>query len=826
MNNQKTKELCLNLIKADTEEEVISILKQHGYWDKPEYWRYYGDQENNYSSAGNQADEAEAALIEKITNARDAILMNECQLRDIDPKSDRAPAGVREAVAEFFEDNPDNELAGQIKEWDKVKRREVAKLVSVFITGNRPSEGYPCLNFADKGEGQTPLRIPHTILSLGKSIKRKIRFVHGKWNMGGTAALVYCGENNLQLVLSKRNPKLLEKEGSSHESDSNWGFTIVRRDDPVGIETSSTFKYLAPIGAESKPNEGEILNFESHAMLIFAQYNEPYSVESEWGTLVKLYEYETRYKQNVLGSRGQGSGGLLRPLDLLAPDLGLPFRLHECRYEGTPGSFEHQVNGLRVRLHDRGKQVLEPGYPTYHNPENIDGEKFSIAVYAFRNDKAKTYRNNDKGVIFILNGQSQGWLDDRIFTKNKVGLGFLKNSLLVIVDCSDLSDRGQEKFFVNDRVHIRKGTEFYNKIEAGIIDYLSNHKGLSELQEERRRKLRAEKLDDSKPLEAVLTNVFKHSSALSKIFLKGEKLSNAFKPDRVKSEEKEFNGKQYPTYFKFKKLKYGQNLERDAYQETRSRVSFETDAENDYFNRRTSKGTYKLYLKDEDGEPRVVTQKDFKYGLNLLNGIATLNIDLDSKYHVGDSLQLILEVTDPMRVIEPPFKNELLFNIRSKDDKGNGGESKRIKPPSEMPGNERDKPSGVRFPKIYKVYEQDWEKHEFNKYSAMRVVKSKNDDGGLDFNFYVNMDNIYLQHEIKDDIENKNELNAYFEYGMALLGISIIYDDQQNKSEEEKFEDIEERIADFSRAIAPIIIPMIKEFKNLDLKTEYIELIS
>ena len=27
------KELCINLIEADTEERVIQLLKEHGYWD-------------------------------------------------------------------------------------------------------------------------------------------------------------------------------------------------------------------------------------------------------------------------------------------------------------------------------------------------------------------------------------------------------------------------------------------------------------------------------------------------------------------------------------------------------------------------------------------------------------------------------------------------------------------------------------------------------------------------------------------------------------------------------------------------------------------------
>jgi len=820
MSNEEVKKLCLSLMKADTEDEVIEIIKQAGYWDRPECWRYYGDKENNYSAAGNQADEAEAALVEKITNARDAILMNECAIRGIDPKSEAAPKGVKEAVAEFFEENPNGELAGQIKEWSKEKRREIAKNISVYITGHKPSKDlFPCINIADKGEGQTPLKLPHTILSLGdkegKSIKREIPFVHGKWNMGGTAALIYCGHKNLQFVVSKRNPKLIKDIGGKG-IDNNWGFTVVRREDPVGSETSSTYKFLAPVNAEKAHGKGEVLNFSSETLPIFAKYNEPYSVESEWGTLVKLYEYETRYKQNV-----QGSGGLLRPLDLLAPDLGLPFRLHECRYEGTPGSFEHQVNGLRVRLHDDRGNSLEPGYPTPHTPV-IDGETFSFSVYAFKDDKAKTYRDSEKGVIFTLNGQSQGWFDDRIFTRNKVGFGFLKNSLLIIVNCSGLTYRAQERLFVNDRVHLRKGP-FRDKIEDEIIDHLSNHHGLSDLQEERKRKLKAEKLDDSKPLESVLQNVFKHSSALSKIFLKGQRLSNAFKSERVKGDDKEYKGQQYPTYFKFKKLEYGKVLKREAFQETRARIGFETDADNDYLIRRTNPGSYKLFLNNEEEDSLEAKQKGFDYGLSLLNGIATLNVDISSNIAVDERIRFTLEVTDPMRIAEPPFRNEFILTIQPKPEKGNGKKSPRSKPPTTIPGKDRDQTAGVKFPEIYQVHEKDWEEHGFNKYSALKVIKSKakgeKETDGVEFTFYVNMDNIYLQHEIKDNIKEKHTLDAYFEFGMALLGISIIYDDQQNR-DENRYEGIEDRIAEFSRAMGPMIIPLIKEFGDLDLKSE------
>jgi len=49
-----TKKLCISLVKADRENEVIGFLKGCEYWNDPTVWRYYGDNENNFAIIGNQ----------------------------------------------------------------------------------------------------------------------------------------------------------------------------------------------------------------------------------------------------------------------------------------------------------------------------------------------------------------------------------------------------------------------------------------------------------------------------------------------------------------------------------------------------------------------------------------------------------------------------------------------------------------------------------------------------------------------------------------------------------------------------------------------------
>src|SRR5690606_5645478 len=225
-------------------------------------------------------------------------------------------------------------------------------------------------------------------------------------------------------------------------------------------------------------------------------------------------------------------------------------------------------------------------------------------------------------------------------------------------------------------------------------------------------------------------------------------------------------------------------------------------------------------------EPVRVADDEVTYGLNLLNGVGTLNIDFGSKYEEGDAIWLMLEVTDPLRIANPPFQNKFVLHVTQAASNTGGTTKRPRKILEEIPGKDHHKPSGIKFPSIEPVYEPDWTRLDnFNKYSAMQVAKSKSQEG-VDFTFYVNMDNIYLQHEIKADVERKEELEAYFKYGMALLGISVIYDDQQNKPEVERFEDIERRISEYARAMGPFIIPMIKEFHKLGLKDELIQTLS
>ena len=85
-NKMQLKELCMSLVKSDSEEEIVEILKKANYWDNPKVWENFGGNENNYSTIGNQQSLPETALVEKLINSVDAVLMSECLKTGCNPR--------------------------------------------------------------------------------------------------------------------------------------------------------------------------------------------------------------------------------------------------------------------------------------------------------------------------------------------------------------------------------------------------------------------------------------------------------------------------------------------------------------------------------------------------------------------------------------------------------------------------------------------------------------------------------------------------------------------------------------------------------------------
>lgn len=820
-------QLCLALMRADTEAELVAILTDAGYWNEPEVWRAFGDNENNYSSIGNQQSEAVAALIEKVINGVDARLLNACLEAGINPESPEAPKSIREAVARFFEDkdHPNPDLDGRVSTWDDKTATAEGRLLTVSATGNPPSVGMPSISIADQGEGQEPDRFPDTFLSLQGKNKLRVHFVQGKFNMGGTGALQFCGgEHNFQLIVSRRNPALVDPGSPARAWE--WGFTVVKRHWPDDGSRSSVYSYLAPLGAlPGQP--GAVLSFAADSWPIFPEANkemrDAYGRQAPYGSLVKLYEYALQSARSNIVFSG---GGLLSRLDLGMPELALPVRLFECRqnYKGHSASFATNVLGLATRLQKDKNDNLEDGFPI-STVVNLDGHQVKVRAFAFKGQKAKDYRTR-QGVLFAVNGQTHATFPVDFFRRKSVGMSYLSDALLVLVDCTAIDGPMRENLFMNSRDRLRD-TPLATRLERELEDWLKEDGALRELRNRRRAEELSEKLSDSKPLTNVLQDILKSSPTLAKLFLQGVKLSSPFPPSSGAGDGSagEFHGKTYPTYFRFKGHKTGDTLVREAHLDARCRVALETDAEDEYFMRELDPGASRLL--QVVGQTEIEVQDWSIRGPR--SGIAQLTLNqLPDDSQAGDELRYLLEVTDPSRI--DAFSNEFVLKVKPPSNYGGGGGGKSAN--KNAGTGTSGGSSTLQLPNIKEVHEDEWLQHGFTELTALTVKNAGSNDDSTDgadvYDFYINVDNKYLRTVQKESKAEPKLLQAKFVYGMVLVGLALLQDTQlaqkvpppDNGDGSDTADDAEKLVERSTRALAPILLPMLETIGALDVSDE------
>ena len=827
--SEKAKDLAIALLHADTEEEVVTILTRAGYWNDSRAWRAYGDLDGNFSTIGNQQSRPEAALVEKLVNSVDARLIDACMLRGIDPASKKAPESIRHAVSLFFEDRPlAGDVGGTVQSWSQRRQLDQSQYITLAVTGPTARNGSPSLTIVDCGEGQTPADVPFTFLSIDsktRSNKLRIPFVQGKFNMGGTGALKFCGQKSsgLQLVITKRDPGILKLFPSDDTRAAEWSFTVIRRDRPtseLGAVRNSVYRYLAPVGSNQRPEKGGLLAFHSETLPLMPHQKTPYKREISFGSAIKLYEYDMKgFKSHALMK-----GGLLSHLEILLPEVALPIRVHECReYRGDEArSFANTLVGLTSRLDENRAANLEPDYPA-SVPLVVRGERMVARIYAFVGDKADSYRTNE-GIIFTVNGQTHGALPKTFFERARVKMGRLARSLIVVVDCTNLSTGAREDLFMNSRDRLSNG-ELRKAVEEELEELIAKHPGLRELRERRRQAEIAERLEDSRPLEDVLGSVLKSSPSLSRLFLLGQRLSRPHRTGDLGGGEQEgagtgggkYTGRSHPTFFRFAKKHDGESLTRSAELGRRCRIKFETDVANDYFSREDVTGRYHVEVLEG-----AIEGAELDHSLTLYDGVANWSINLpEDVLSPGDEVTLQCSVTDD--TLTEPFVNVAKITLSSihESDPKNGTRSRRGGKGSTSGSGavgDHDDRSGIRLPDIVKVRENDasWVEHKFRDTTACKVVQDALDiDEEHDqsvYTFYVNVDNRFLRTDMKQGSTDVASTEAKFVFGNVLLGLGLIHDHGQNSQADDESEggaSIEDLVDRVSRATAPFLVPMI-----------------
>jgi len=577
----KTDSYLENLFKklyfSSTEDEVEKVLKKYPRFFKQDNWAPYGENQNFFGAIENQQASPIPALIEKITNSIDAILMRKCYEAGISPKSSEAPKTMEEAVQKFFNEQ---------KNWDLTKcRKHQAERIQIIADGPRKNTS---LVIYDDGEGQNPEDFEKTFLSLFRDNKNEIHFVQGKYNMGGSGAIIFCGKNKYQLIASKR-----------YDGKGKFGFTLIRRH-PLSEEEEKTkrntwYEYL-------KFN-GSIPSFKVDEMDL-GLYKRQYKT----GTIIKLYSYDL-----PSGARSVISRDLNQSLNEYLFEPALPvFTIDKKNRYPDDKNLERDLFGLKRRLEEDANRYVEEYFLEEFSNEEIG--KVVITCYVFKTkiegrdvkESKKSIRReffkNKMSVLFSLNGQVHGHYTSEFITRT-LKYQLLRDYLIIHVDSTQMKKRFRNELFMASRDRLKDGDES-RKLREIIANTLKKGR-LNEIYKKRKDFFTIDAGDaqdllksftNNLPLNSELMKLLGQTFKLDEREPKNKNSKSTDKKNEVKALQKQFNPQRFPSYFKLESKSREGELVTEIPLGGERIVKFFSDVENEYFVRVSEPGELKLAI--------------------------------------------------------------------------------------------------------------------------------------------------------------------------------------------------------------------------------------
>tara|TARA_R110000751_G_scaffold48931_1_gene108731 strand:- start:24211 stop:26673 length:2463 start_codon:yes stop_codon:yes gene_type:complete len=642
--------LFLELFTAKDEEELTEIIEKYPSIFSDENWKALGDNRSNYGVVKNQQSNPIAALIEKVTNSIDALLTKKCYEAGIDPKSAKAPQSMEEAIEAFYPKH----------NWDLQQfRKRQAEEIQIIADGKGPrtqrSQQPTSVIVYDNGEGQHPEDFERTFLSLLRGNKNDVQFVQGKYNMGGSGAIVFCGKKRYQLIASKR-----------YLNDGDFGFTLIRehpkRESDHAKET--WYEYLLI--------DGKIASFPIDQLEIGLEGR-----KFTTGTIIKMYSYQFP----------KGYSGFAQDLNqsinefLFNPALPILTKDTEERYPNNK-VLTQDLYGLKRRLSSEESEYLDDRFSEVYNDEKIGEMKVSCFVFKTKvkdNDLKKTKENiqrryfkNSMSVLFTLNGQVHGHYTAE-FISRSLKFNLLKSHLLIHVDCTEMNYDFRKELFMASRDRLKEGEET-QYLRKYLADQLSKSDGrLAEIEKHRKQAVNIDTSANTGELLKSFTKDLPLDSDLMKLLSqtfkldikKKEKKQGDKKPSKKQQEEIPFQPERYPSHFKIDAKNDGETEVAKIPLGGEKTIRFSTDVENDYFDRLDDPGELQISILniknnekgggDKPGEPKEPTEVFNIVKSSPNNGTIKISLNPKEDLKVGYAVQMKATLTAPGKDFEQFF---------------------------------------------------------------------------------------------------------------------------------------------------------------------------
>lgn len=626
------KKLCLALLAAESEAEVEKVLSGHPEFQDQGNWKPLDGRETNFNVTSNQASDGGKALTELMTNMVDAVLLKHAHLKGIDPKGATAPATMYEAVDQLVHKMHGGKLVN-LDSTDLWLKEFAQNNLAIGITGAKSkSEGLPCYTFADNGEGQSPDNFESTFLSLSAGNKKSIKFVQGKFNMGSSGVLGYCGRRWFKLIVSRR----YDKKGP-------WGWTLIRRRPGDADALPIAEFFVGP--------DGKIPRFDAEELYPFhtvkkSRYDR---MHLNSGTIVKLYDYQ-------VGSKFLSFRGSREALNENLVETILPFRILDLRQKPTMGKGPDRELGVDPRPF-YGMEFL---LLNSHKEAGLDDEEdasaeskiavgqfslpnlgqVSISAIALKRDIPSWLKptNSNNRVFHTVNGQVQ-FKQTRGYLSTTCSFPALKDRIVVIVDASNLTFAGHNEVWKGDREHLRSTLDGERYVEE-VTRTIKESDSLRELQA----KVAAEELERAAKTESntLFQKLVDRDPGLAGLLSSRDpsiKLpaSGGAKPNGKESGTKDdFKGVPSPTFLRLEERFSESSIEVPL---GRSRpITARTDAENGFLQRASYPG--KVVIDD-------AVRKKFAVREHLKDGRLTLYLAPEAKeIALGDTFSFKIGLVD------------------------------------------------------------------------------------------------------------------------------------------------------------------------------------
>lgn len=757
--------LFWQVFHANGENDLHTIISENAYFKNPNHWYPYGgkdkDDRSNFGTFDNQQRSSGVALVEKITNSIDALLLKRCKQAGIDPKTKTAPKTIEEATELFYKIPK-----GDIGELLGGERAQLARdNIQIIATGDKNK---PDLMIYDHGEGQHPDNFQNTFLSIANNNKTDIAFVQGKYNMGSTGAVVFCGGYRYQLIASKMDDDIFNQQ--SKLQDNLLGWTVVRRHSLTGEEGSkygsSWYEYFAIDGTE-------IPRFAIDTLGIGLDYDKQFTT----GSFIKLFSYEM-----PKGTKTAISDGLYHELNQLLYKPALPFWLYEKRqrYE-TPGAISHiAVYGNHVRINNPGKEddLLEVS-PIYEQLKDRTIGTVTVQAIVFKKgenpqqqtDRKRRFIGTGRNIIYTLNGQVQGH-EGQSFITQELNYHFLKDSMLVVIDCSKIQTAFRQDLFMANRSDMRQGNKL-EQLNKKVIATLKDNQTLRQLNAQRKNAM-LQGGDDKKAKELIenLLSKVPLDKSLAKLLRKGMDLVNLPPQEKAKvrqgnEREKPQETKRFPSIFKIsiKENNHGKRI-KSIPLNGKGIIQFETDVVEDYFYRPQDKGDFQVHvfsgqdINDSDNpnpgaSPKPNKVEDFfeVSQSGPTDGAIKLTLKPRNELNVGDEIALNARLTSPDGDMES------IFYVKIIDPQ------KQEKKPSKKEPEKPDLPKLIKIIKENGVWKQDngkqWNEEGWDEDSIIHIIPAAENERKVVSAIAINMDSYSLKKYVS---KNKAKSEKEIEY--------------------------------------------------------------